>query len=109
MLIVTTIKLLTFSDHLSRSGMSDVLTRSPPPPKVNRINIVINNEIIRNLDLSPAHAVLRAYVHQSGNDGDKLDTINYQYIHIFLCLCMCMCFLCIYIYGCVFGDSDIRA
>lgn len=39
-----------------------------PAPTEGRLDIVVTKEAIRNLDLSPAHAVLRNYVHQIGDD-----------------------------------------
>ncbi|KAL3702225.1 hypothetical protein R1sor_020247 [Riccia sorocarpa] len=39
-----------------------------PPPSTGRIDIVVNKAAIRELDLSAAHAVLRKYVHQVGDN-----------------------------------------
>ncbi|KAL2649762.1 hypothetical protein R1flu_017890 [Riccia fluitans] len=39
-----------------------------PPPSTGRIDIVVDKAAIRELDLSAAHAVLRKYVHQVGDN-----------------------------------------
>ncbi|KAG6547860.1 hypothetical protein Mapa_010680 [Marchantia paleacea] len=41
---------------------------SAPPPSTGRIDIVVDKRAIRELDLSAAHAVLRKFVHQIGDN-----------------------------------------
>ncbi|KAJ7294818.1 hypothetical protein O6H91_Y229500 [Diphasiastrum complanatum] len=54
----------------STSGREEELQEiePPPPPTAGRFDIVIDKEIITRLDLSPAHALLRKYVHQIGDN-----------------------------------------
>lgn len=62
-------QLLDFELEDGNSEVGSDIQAAPPPTK-GRLDIVIDNDTIKRLDLGPAHTVLRPYVSRRGSSGD---------------------------------------